>query len=188
MSVDVSGPADPGGRARWVAPTRAVLVAGGVALLAVGGWHLADLRAAQLRSLATWLVAGLVLHDGVLVPAVTVATLAAGAVLRRLATRGVGGHRLRLPADALAWVVGGLAVGGVLTLVVLPELHARALGSANPTVLPGDYGRHLVLVWAAIVVVVAVGLTASWIRPRRGRRPPAPGASRRRRRACRARP
>jgi hypothetical protein len=143
---------------RWMVPVRAGLICGGVVLGAVGIKQLSGMVADQIRNLVEWLVVGLVVHDGLLVPAVTVATLVTGFVLRRLATRGIAGRRLRMPPGGLAWVVGGLMTGGVLTLVALAEVHARSRGVA-PTVLPGDYGVHLAWAWAVIIVIVVVALT-----------------------------
>ncbi|MFC8732490.1 hypothetical protein ACFT5B_08525 [Luteimicrobium sp. NPDC057192] len=166
----------PDGRAVRVA--RVVLVVAGVAGLTVGGWKLTALHGYQLRALGVWLVSALVLHDGVLVPAVTLALVVGSLVLGRLAGRGVRGHRWRAPRGAGTLVATCLAVGGVLTLVVLPELHAQSLGPANPTVVPGDYGRHLVLTWVVLAVVAVAGTLTLGLRDRARRRKPPPGVSR----------
>lgn len=160
---------------RVLRTVRLLLVAAGAVGLGVGAVKLTALHPSQLRSLAVWLVAGVVLHDGVLVPLVTVALAGGGLVLRRLAGPGIRGHRWRAPRGTGPLVTSCLVVGGVLTLVVLPELHARSLGAANPTVVPGDYGRRLVLTWAVLAVVAVAGTVALNLRDRarRRREPPA---------------
>jgi hypothetical protein len=151
------------------------LVAVGLGMLGWGVRQLSVLRPPARENLLTWLVAGLVLHDGVLVPAVTLLTLGGGLLARRLTDRpasgGVAARRWRVLPGAPAWVVTGLVVGGVLTLVVLPEVHAKHLGTANPTVLPHDYGLRLAIAWAVIAVVVGVAVALLSLREqaRRGR-------------------
>ena len=98
----------------------------------------------------------ILLNDLVVAPVVT--------VLRALSQRAFR----RLPEAALAWLKGGFVVGGVLVLVVVPEIWAQHLGTANPTVLPGDYAGRLlvVLVVVAGLTLLAVGVT---VLRRRGR-------------------
>jgi hypothetical protein len=69
-------------------------------------------------------------------------------------------------------VEAGFAVGALLTAMVVPELIAQARGPRNPTVVPGDYGLRLGMLWAAIVVVVAVVCAVIVWRARRSARRP----------------
>ena len=48
----------------------------------------------------------------------------------------------------------------LLVLVVVPEIWAQHLGPLNPTVLPGDYGRRLLLTLAVIAVLTTAGAAA----------------------------
>lgn len=96
--------------------------------------------------IALWLAGAVILHDAVLVPAVSVL---------RLGAQRAGG---RLPVAALALLKGGFVVGGVLSLIALPAIWAKHLGTLNPTVLPGAYGQALVVTWLAVVVVTLVGV------------------------------
>jgi hypothetical protein len=130
--------------------TRVTIGAVGVALIGVGGLFLAmDLRFGEILGVIAWLAAAVVLHDAVLVPAVTVLD-----VLLRRAGR-------RLPPSVVTVVQAGFAVGALLTAMVVPELVAQARGPRNPTVVPGDYATRLGMLWIVIVVVVA--LTAAVI-------------------------
>lgn len=130
---------------------RARVVAGGVGLLVllIGVWKV--LHAVQPASygwLVVWLGAAVVLHDAVLAPLLT--------LLR------AGTDRLvpALPEPAIALVRAGFLVGGLLALVVVPEIWAQHLGSLNPTVLPGDYARRLLVALAVIAVLTVVGAIA----------------------------
>lgn len=111
-------------------------------------------KATNPVGVATWLVAGLVLHDAVLAPAV----VAAGWVLARV-----------LPPWLRAPVQTGALVVGVLTLASVPLLLGRGRRPDNPSADPLDYPRNLLLV-VAVVVVVCAGwaLVLWWRRARSG--------------------
>lgn len=132
---------------RAVSRTRLAVGATGVAVAVYGVVVL--LRTVPWTSylgIALWLAGAIVLHDAVLVPAVT--------VLR------AGAHRAgrRLPEAALALVKGGFVVGGVLSLFAVPEIWAQHLGSLNPSVLPGAYGQALAVTWLVVAVLTAAGV------------------------------
>lgn len=116
----------------------------------------------HLVGIVVWLGCAVLLHDAILVPALTIAARA----------RDGAGRRIGLPRSVVRLVDGVLVVGGVLTLAVVPELWAQHLGPANPTVLPGDYGPRLVAVWAVLAVIAVVG---SVVLMRRARRRPVRG-------------
>lgn len=148
-------PTSPSARVRQV---RLALAAAGLLVLLLGAWKV--LHAVQPPSyvwLAVWLLGAILLNDLVVAPVVT--------VLRALSRRAFR----RLPEAAFAWLKGGFVVGGVLVLVVVPEIWAQHLGTANPTVLPGDYGARLGVVLAVVAVLslLAAGVTVV----RRRRRP-----------------
>jgi hypothetical protein len=127
---------------------RARVVIGGIGLLLLltGVWKV--LHAVQPASyvwLVVWLGGAVVLHDGVLVPLLS--------LLRTGTRRGLPA----LPEPAIAVVKAGLVVGGLLVLVVVPEIWAQHLGPLNPTVLPGSYARRLVVTLAVVAVLTAAG-------------------------------
>ncbi|MEU0940275.1 hypothetical protein [Embleya sp. NPDC005971] len=141
---------------RTVNAVRLVLGAAGLAGI---GWGVAgtwdDPFLTARVGLAKWLVGGLLLHDAVFAVAVfTVAALT-----------------MRVRPGPPAWVrrtvLGGAAVGVVGTLIALPAL-LRPLPTQNPSVLPLDYARGLVIVWAAVGVGTAAVLVLRGAR-RRGR-------------------
>lgn len=136
---------------RAVPRTRLVVGAVGVAVAVYG--LIVVLRTvpwATYVGIAIWLVGAVVLHDAVLVPAVSVL---------RVATHKVGG---RLPGPALALLKAGFVVGGVLSLIALPEIWAKRRGPLNPSVLPGSYAQALLVTWLvlAILTVGSVALIA----------------------------
>jgi hypothetical protein len=81
---------------------------------------------------AVWFGGAAVAHDAILAPLV----LLAGVALRR--TR---------------WAVRAAAiVAGTVTLATLPTVLALGRRADNPSILPLDYGRNLLLVLAALVL------------------------------------
>ena len=55
---------------------------------------------------------------------------------------------------------GAIVVGGIVTLIVVPQIVKKSIGTTNPTVLPLDYGLNLGLFYAGLllVTVVTIGL------------------------------
>jgi hypothetical protein len=137
-----------------VRATRTLLGIAGLALTGFGAWSLLGVTpAVELLALVAWLVAVVIIHDGVLVPAVS--------VIR------VRWRRLRLARAVTAVAQCGFVVGGILTLFVVPETWAQGRKPANPTLLVGDYALRLVIVWAVIGLIV---LVTALIAARRSRR------------------
>jgi len=142
---------------RW----QIALVAVGVLLLLLGGLTLInDVNPKRYLGLAAWLLGALVIHDGVISLTVFGANVA---------TRKSGG-RLRIPLPALLILQGALVVAGIMTLIVVPAALKKSIGTGNATLLPLDYGLHLVVFYAALAVVTALSL-AVYAVVRRRRRP-----------------
>ncbi|OMQ15232.1 hypothetical protein A7K94_0210970 [Modestobacter sp. VKM Ac-2676] len=72
-----------------------------------------------------------------------------------------------LPAPARPPVVVAAVVSGVLTLVTLPFLLTPGADPANPSFLPRDYDRNLLLIVAAVWLVAAVWAVVAVRRARR---------------------
>lgn len=96
---------------------------------------------------ATWVIGGLVVHDALLAPVVTVVALLLGRLLPRW---------LRGPISA------ALVLSGLVLVFSYPLLRAFGRRAANPSILPLDYGRNVVvvlaIVWVAALAVVGVRL------------------------------
>jgi hypothetical protein len=119
---------------------RRVLVASGTILIAyalLGAVTDPDVR---LLGAGIFLAAVLILHDGVLLPL----TIAAGALLGRLPA----------PARAPARLAAVIALA--VTVVAVPLVLGYGRAADNPSILPGDYGRGLLLTLAVIGVPATV--------------------------------
>lgn len=131
--------------------TRVLLVVVGVLFGAYGAWLLLSRQDTDGNiATGTWLVAGVLLHDFLLVPVV-------------LVVMGLGSRLL--PGAWRAPVAVGVVVLGSLTLMAVPVLGRFGARPDNPTLLDRPYvAGWLVLAALVAVVVVAVCL----LRSRRG--------------------
>jgi hypothetical protein len=111
---------------------------------------LSDPLVRNWQGVARWLAAAVVIHDGLLAPAVLVLGALLGAGWRR---------RLR-------WT---FVVAGSVTVVALPVL-LRPGATANPSVLPLDYPRGWAISVGAVVATAVVWGAARWALRRVGRR------------------
>lgn len=124
-------------------------------LLAVGYGAFGLVTAGErvpLPAWATWFVGSALLHDLVLAPL----WIGLGWLAARL-----------LPRPARPAAVVGVAVAGVLTLVTLPFLLGPGASPDNPSFLPHDTGRNLVLIVLAVLAAAAVWGTVATVRARR---------------------
>ena len=143
---------------RW----RAGLVIVGIALLGLGGVVLLnDVSPTRYVGIAVWFVGALILHDGVAAFAIFGISL----IMRRAGTR--------IPLPVIAIVQGALVVAAIFTAIVVPEILKSGLGTANPTILPLDYGLNLVLFYAGLAAVTAAAIAGYWAVARRQKLRPA---------------
>ena len=136
---------------------RVLLIVAGAALIGYGALGLltADRGPAALRYLG-FVVAGVLGHDLLLAPV----ALAVGALVAR-----------RSPAGLRGPLLAGMFTSLAVALIALPLLLGYGARTDDPSALPLDYRRGLVItltaVWAG---VSAVGLSRwAWRRPRRAR-------------------
>jgi hypothetical protein len=133
------------------------LIVMGALLLALGGLVLVlDVGPSKFLGIAAWFAGAIILHDGILAPIVFGVSL----LLRRAGKR--------IPFGALLIVQGAVVVGAITALLVVPQQLKRAIGTANPTILPLDYGVNLV-VFAAVLVAVTVLVVLGYLRRARTR-------------------
>lgn len=134
---------------------RIALIAVGVLLCGIGGvLLLQDVAVARYPGILTWMALAIVLHDGVLSPA--------------LIAVGLGAARSRVPLSTRArhGLQGLLAVGAVLTLMAVPGFIAVARGSANSTLAVAPYALGFGAVWAALGAAALVLVLVSRRRAR----------------------
>ena len=147
----MTAPGVPASTGRGVRVARAVMVVVGVLLIALGGYVLTQtVRPNRYGGLLVWLIGSVIVHDAILAPLVAGVSL----VVRR------AGRRVR-PA-VLAIVQTAVVVGAILSIVVVPEIIAKARGTKNDTVLPFDYGARLGVMWLVIAVLTALVATG-WV-------------------------
>ncbi|GAA3629429.1 hypothetical protein GCM10022200_10100 [Microbacterium awajiense] len=128
-----------------MAESRVALVVVGVGLAIVGVVVFAsDVRPSQYPAIAAWLIGALIVHDVLIA-----GTIVAVAVLSR---------RAPVPYGAVLVVQGALAVAGITALVVVPEIVKKAIGTANPTILPLDYGLNLAVLLGVLTIAAGVGV------------------------------
>ena len=146
---------------RGVLAIRVALIAVGVAGLVLGARTLLDTqRVDQVVGVAVFLLVAILVHDAILSPVVFVA----GLLIRRAGRR--------VPPGAVVIVQAGVVVMAVMTLVVVPEIRARAIGNDNPTILIADLAPRLALMWLVTAVATAV-VAVAYARTRRVKdRPP----------------
>ncbi|MEO6117075.1 MAG: hypothetical protein ABIP33_11875 [Pseudolysinimonas sp.] len=148
-------------RSEGVTIWRGVLVGAGVLLLLIGAaTFLMQVPPARYPVVAVWLLGAIVVHDGI-----GAMLVFAAAVLVRRVDR-------RIPFAVLAIVQGAAVVAVIVTVLVVPEIVKKAIGTANPTILPLDYLGHLLGFYAALVgatIVVVAGYLLA-VRLARGRR------------------
>ena len=125
------------------------LVVLGLALLVVGGITLLnDVNPKRYIGIATWFLGALIVHDGI----ISFVVFGANIVMRKT------GGRLRIPLPAILIVQGALVIAAIMTLIVVPAALKKSIGTANPTLLPLDYGLHLLVFYGVLAVVTALAL------------------------------
>jgi hypothetical protein len=100
----------------------------------------------QYARVIEWLIGALIVHDGIIAPAVFVSTL----IARRLGDR--------IPAAVIALVQGALVIAGIVTLLFLPEVLKKAIGTASSSILPQNYALNLALFYVVLGVLVALAV------------------------------
>jgi hypothetical protein len=142
---------------RW----QIALIALGLALFVVGGITLLnDVNPKRYLGIVIWFAGALIIHDGI----ISFVVFGANIVLRKT------GGRLRVPLPAILIVQGALVLAAIMTLIVVPAALKKSIGTANPTLLPLDYGLHLLVFYGVLAVVTAVALGGYALLRRRSRR------------------
>ncbi len=125
---------------RW----RVALIVLGIVLLLLSGYLLlTTVRPTKYIGIIEWFIAAIIIHDALIAPIV----FGAGLVMRKL------GRRIPLPV--LAIVQGGLVIGAVFTIVLVPEILAQRNAHLFETLLPFDYVKNLGILWVGTLVLTA---------------------------------
>jgi hypothetical protein len=114
----------------------------GLGMLGYGIWRVFDFSAAtQPTELAKWLIAALILHDGIF------SWLVVG--LAWTTQRFV-------PARPRAYLQGALITAGLVTIVALPLIYRRGHSQPGQALLERNYLLNLVIIYGAIATVTAL--------------------------------
>jgi hypothetical protein len=125
---------------RW----RIGLIVLGIAILVLSVDILfTTVRPTKYVGIAEWFIAAIIVHDALVAPMVFLA----GIVLRRMGRR--------IPLAVLAIVQGGLVIGAVFTIVLVPEILAQRNAHLFETLLPFDYVKNLGILWVGTLVLTA---------------------------------
>ena len=138
---------------------RPILIGVGVLGLLLGAAVLVSKQSpVQIVGVGLWMLGAILLHDAVLSPFVLGVSVLVRRAGRRPATASAShsAQSRRTWRGVLLIIQGGVIVGAILTLVVVPEIYAKTLGTANPTVLPSDYALRLSVMWVVIAGVTAL--------------------------------
>lgn len=137
---------------RW----RTGLILFGIALLVIGAITLLnDVAPTDYVGIAIWFLGALVIHDGIAAFAIFGVS-----ILMRRASR-------QIPLGVIAIIQAALAVGAIFFVIVVPAILKKDIGSANPSILPLEYGMNLVLFYAGLAVVTAAAIAAYLVFARR---------------------
>jgi hypothetical protein len=111
--------------------TRLALGTAGVLLGSFGVYRLWTQEPhAKIVELLKWLAGALVIHDGIIAPAV----VAVGWVIARV-----------VPPRARRYVQAGLIVGALITVVAIPLIYRRDTQPVSKAILLRNYGGNLAL-------------------------------------------
>lgn len=117
----------------------------GVGLLVIGFMVLGqEVQPKRYIGILTWLIAAIIIHDGIIAPSVFGLSL----LMRRFGAK--------LPPAVIAIVQGALVIGGIITLIVVPEIIKKSVGTLSTSILPLDYSLNLVIFYGALIIVTGV--------------------------------
>ena len=135
--------------------TRLLLGTPGALLVGYGAWRLlGNAEETKPLKLAEWLLAAVILHDGVL------AWLVLG--VSWLVARVV-------PGRARTYVQAGLVCAALLTVIALPLIYRRGHAAAGLTLLEQNYAAHLAVLLGIVAGLACVAYAVRVLRDRRQR-------------------
>jgi hypothetical protein len=118
---------------------RIILAIAGILLGLFGVYRLfSEIPLSSLVALGVWLLAALLIHDGLLSPAV----VGIGSLLRRF-----------VPDRGRGYLQAALLMGGLVTVIALPMIYLRGSQPAVKALLLQNYGLNLTLILGLIAVI-----------------------------------
>ena len=139
------------------------LILGGAGIL-VGVYGLVQLAvnvpASSLILVAAWLIGAVIIHDGILSPAV----VGIGSIMRRL-----------VPDRARRYLQAVLIVGAIVTLIAIPMIYRQGTQPPSKALLLQNFAANLTLLLGIIGAVLLIAYSVRVARDRSAE-PPKPGA------------
>ncbi len=143
----------------------------GVLLALYGVFRLlTEIKVPDLELLAVWLIAAVVLHDGIISPIVA----------------GLGWATARyVPRRARRFLQPTLVVGGLVTVIALPMIYRQGTLPSQKGILRQNYTANLTIALGILVAVMLLAYAVRLVRDGSGRRPvpgprrPQPGGAQR---------
>ncbi len=121
---------------------RLTLAASGILLGLYGVFRLViEVPIGNLLVLAGWMIGAVIIHDGILSPAV----IAVGWFVGRVR-----------PARARRYVQGGLIAGGLITIVAIPLIVHAGQEPTSKAILRQNFGGNLTVLLGAVAAVSLV--------------------------------
>jgi type IV secretory pathway VirB3-like protein len=118
---------------------RIILAAAGIGLALFGAFRMVtEVPFRSLLFIGIWMVAALIIHDGILSPLV----VTVGWLVRRL-----------VPDRARRFLQVGLIVSGLVTVIAIPMIYLRGSQPAVKAMLLRNYGANLTLIIGTVAVV-----------------------------------
>ena len=118
---------------------RIILAAAGILLGLFGVYRLfTQIPLSSLVALGVWLLAALLIHDGLLAPAV----VGLGLLLRRL-----------VPDRGRSYLQAALLMGALVTVVAVPMIYLRGSQPPVKALLLRNYGLNLTLILGLIAAI-----------------------------------
>jgi hypothetical protein len=118
---------------------RIILAAAGILLGLFGVYHLfTQIPLSSLVALGVWLLAALLIHDGLLSPAV----VGLGLLLRRF-----------VPDRGRRYLQAALLMGALVTVVAVPMIYLRGSQPPVKALLLQNYGLNLTLILGLIAAI-----------------------------------
>lgn len=139
------------------------LILGGAGIL-VGVYGLVQLAvnvpASSLILVVAWLIGAVIIHDGILSPAV----VGIGSIMRRL-----------VPDRGRRYLQAALIMGAIVTLIAIPMIYRQGTQPPSKALLLQNFAANLTLLLGIIGAVLLIAYSVRVARDRSAE-PPKPGA------------
>jgi hypothetical protein len=132
--------------------SRIGLIVGGALILLLSAYILlTTVKPTHYIGIVEWFIAAIIIHDAIIAPFV----FAVGLVMRKAGRR--------IPLAVLAIIQGGLVVGAMFTIVLVPEILAQKYAHLFPTLLPFDYLKNLGVLWVGTLVLTGLAVVGYYV-------------------------